>query len=86
MTTVFRILRHTDLVAAESKVNTYQALCEARPAFKRVLGAQMAAFEKGLKRSAAGQRSCSFGRNRRRAILRLAAPALDYQFGGVTYP
>lgn len=46
MTTVLRILRHTDLVAAEPKLAAYQARCEARPAFQRALRDQMAAFEK----------------------------------------
>ena len=45
MTTVLRILRHTDLVAAEPQLKAYQDRCEARPAFGRALGAQMAAFE-----------------------------------------
>ena len=45
MTTVFRILRHTDLVAAEPKLKAYQERCEARPAFQRALHDQMAAFE-----------------------------------------
>ena len=45
MTTVLRILRHTDLVAAEPRLKAYQDRCEARPAFGRALGAQMAAFE-----------------------------------------
>jgi glutathione S-transferase len=46
LTTVLRILRHTDLVAAESGLKAYQARCEARPAFQRALLAQMAEFEK----------------------------------------
>jgi glutathione S-transferase len=46
MTTVLRILRHTDLVEAEPRLKAYQVRCEARPAFQRALGAQMAAFEK----------------------------------------
>jgi glutathione S-transferase len=41
MTTVLRILRHTDLVAAEPRLAAYQA----RPAFQRALRDQMAAFE-----------------------------------------
>jgi glutathione S-transferase len=45
MTTVLRILRHTDLVAAEPRLAAYQARCEARPAFQRALRDQMAAFE-----------------------------------------
>jgi glutathione S-transferase len=45
MTTVLRILRHTELVAAEPRLKAYQDRCEARPAFGRALGAQMAAFQ-----------------------------------------
>jgi len=45
MTTVLRIARHTDLVAAEPKLAAYQARCEARPAFQRALRDQLAAFE-----------------------------------------
>jgi glutathione S-transferase len=45
MTTVLRILRHTDLVAAEPRLKAYQERCEARPAFERALSAQLAAFE-----------------------------------------
>jgi glutathione S-transferase len=45
MTTVLRILRHTDLVEAEPKLHAYKARCEARPAFQRALRDQLAAFE-----------------------------------------
>lgn len=45
MTTVLRILRHTDLVAEHSNLRDYQARCEARPAFGRALAAQMQPFE-----------------------------------------
>jgi glutathione S-transferase len=44
MATVLRILRHTDLVAA-ADLGDYLARCEARPAFRRALEAQMAVFE-----------------------------------------
>lgn len=44
MTTVLRILRHTDLVEAVPTLKAYQQRCEARPAFQRALAAQMAAF------------------------------------------
>jgi glutathione S-transferase len=44
MTTVLRILRHTDLVARFPVLAAYQARCEERPAFRRALAAQMAAF------------------------------------------
>ena len=45
MTTVLRILRHTDLVAKQPALAAYQQRCEARPAFGRALAAQMADFE-----------------------------------------
>ena len=41
MTSVLRILRHTDLVAAEPRLAAYQARCEARPAFGRALRDQI---------------------------------------------
>jgi glutathione S-transferase len=44
MTTVLRILRHTQLVAAEPLLAAYQARCEARPAFQRALQEQLADF------------------------------------------
>lgn len=47
MTTVLRMLRHTDLVAQTPNLEAYRLRCEARPAFGRALGAQMAAFERG---------------------------------------
>jgi len=47
MATVLRILRHTDLVAAEPRLLAYLVRCEARPAFGRALAAQMAAFGEG---------------------------------------
>lgn len=43
MTTVLRILRHTDLVA-DAQLGGYVARNESRPAFQRALAAQMAAF------------------------------------------
>ena len=46
MTTVLRILRHTQLVEAEPKLKAYQGRCEARPAFQRALRAHLAAFER----------------------------------------
>lgn len=45
MTTVLRILRHTELVDSEPTLKAYQSRCEARPAFQRALRDQMAAFE-----------------------------------------
>jgi glutathione S-transferase len=47
MTTVLRNLRHTDLAAADPVLAPYQARCEARPAFKRALEAQLASFHQG---------------------------------------
>jgi len=44
MTTVLRILRHTQLVAERPNLKQFQLRCEARPAFQRALQAQMAAF------------------------------------------
>jgi glutathione S-transferase len=41
MATVLRILRHTDLVAAEPTLHAYLKRCEARPAFGRALEAQL---------------------------------------------
>jgi glutathione S-transferase len=45
MTTVLRILRHTDLVQAEPRLKAYVTRCEARPAFQRALDAQLADFQ-----------------------------------------
>jgi glutathione S-transferase len=44
MTTVLRILRHTDIVAQIPVLENYRLRCEARPAFQRALAAQMAVF------------------------------------------
>lgn len=44
MTTVLRILRHTDLLDEQPVLAAYKARCEARPAFQKALGDQMAAF------------------------------------------
>ena len=44
MTTVLRIPRHCDLVAQYPMVDAYRRRCEARPAFKRALDAQMGDF------------------------------------------
>ena len=44
MTTVLRIVRHTDLVKNMPVLAAYQARCEARPAFRRALAAQLAPF------------------------------------------
>ena len=44
MTTVLRIPRHCDLVTQYPTLDAYRLRCEARPAFKRALDAQMADF------------------------------------------
>jgi glutathione S-transferase len=44
MTTVLRIPRHCDLLAQYPALDAYRLRCEARPAFKRALDAQMADF------------------------------------------
>jgi len=44
MTTVLRILRHTDLVQQMPALEAYRLRCEARPAFQKALADQMAAF------------------------------------------
>jgi glutathione S-transferase len=45
MVSVLRFLRHTRLVSDDPVLSAYQARCEARPAFQRALGAQVAPFE-----------------------------------------
>ena len=44
MTTVLRILRHTDLVAQMPVLEAYRLRCEARPAFGRAMAAHMTPF------------------------------------------
>jgi glutathione S-transferase len=44
MTTVLRMPRHTDLIAQTPNLEAYRLRCEARPAFKKALAAQMADF------------------------------------------
>lgn len=44
MTSVLRILRHTELVAEQPVLLAYQRRCEARPAFRKALTDQLAAF------------------------------------------
>lgn len=53
MTTVLRIVRHTDLVKNMPTLAAYQARCEARPAFQRALAAQLAPFAKHAPAAAA---------------------------------
>lgn len=45
MATVLQILRHTDLVASEPRLQAYLERCEARPAFQRALRDQLSSFE-----------------------------------------
>jgi glutathione S-transferase len=44
MTTVLRILRHTDVIAQMPVLEAYQRRCEARPAFGKALADQLASF------------------------------------------
>jgi glutathione S-transferase len=53
MTTVLRLVRHTDLVKNMPVLAAYQARCEARPAFKRALAAQLAPFARHAPATAA---------------------------------
>lgn len=45
MTTVLRILGHTDIVTSDERLAAYVERCTARPAFKRALDAQIADFK-----------------------------------------
>ena len=45
MATVLRILDSTDLVAEHANLVDFKARCEARPAFKRALAAQLSDYE-----------------------------------------
>ena len=44
VTSILRMVRHTDLVAESPVLAAYQTRCEARPAFRRALDDHMAAF------------------------------------------
>jgi len=44
MASVLRFLRHTDLVAGFPRVDAYLKRCEARPAFRKALGDQLADY------------------------------------------
>jgi len=44
MTTVLRILKHTDIVTSDKRLAAYVERCTARPAFKRALDAQIGDF------------------------------------------
>jgi glutathione S-transferase len=45
MTTVLRILKHTDIVTSDKRLAAYIERCTARPAFKRALDGQLGDFE-----------------------------------------
>jgi glutathione S-transferase len=45
MTTVLRILKHTDIVTSDKRLAAYIERCTARPAFKRAFNGQMADFK-----------------------------------------
>ena len=47
MTTVLRILRHTDLVSGRPALKAYQERCEARPAFRKALADHLRPFAAG---------------------------------------
>ena len=44
MTTVLRILKHTDIVTSDKRLAAYIERCTSRPAFKRALDAQLGDF------------------------------------------
>jgi glutathione S-transferase len=46
MSTVLRILKHTDIVSSDKCLAAYVERCTARPAFKRALDAQIGDFRK----------------------------------------
>jgi glutathione S-transferase len=46
MTTVLRILKHTDIVTRDKRLAAYIERCTSRPAFKRAFEAQMGDFRK----------------------------------------
>jgi glutathione S-transferase len=46
MTTVLRILKHTDIVTRDKRLAAYVERCTARPAFKRAFDAQIGDFKK----------------------------------------
>ena len=46
MTTVLRILKHTDIVTSEQRLAAYVERCTSWPAFKRAFDAQIGDFRK----------------------------------------
>ena len=47
MTTVLRMLRHTEIVAGRPALKAYQERCEARPAFRKALAEHLRSFQAG---------------------------------------
>lgn len=47
MTTVLRMLRHTDVVARRPTLKAYQERCEARPAFAKAMTDHLRPFQTG---------------------------------------
>jgi glutathione S-transferase len=45
MTTVLRILRHTDIVSARPILRAYQERCEARPAFRKAMADHLEPYQ-----------------------------------------
>jgi glutathione S-transferase len=45
MTTVLRILKHTDIVTSDKRLAAYIERCTVRPAFKRAIEAQIGDFQ-----------------------------------------
>jgi glutathione S-transferase len=45
MTTVLRILRHTDIMSERPALKAYQGRCEARAAFQKALADHLKPFE-----------------------------------------
>jgi glutathione S-transferase len=45
MTTVLRILRHTDIVSEHRALKAYQERCEARPAFRKAMADHLKPFQ-----------------------------------------
>jgi glutathione S-transferase len=53
MTTVLRILRHTDIVSGRPALKAYQERCEIRPAFRKALADHLEPFAAGSARAGA---------------------------------
>src|SRR5262249_55973397 len=45
MTTVLRVLRHTDIVSARPTLRAYQERCEARPAFQKAMANHLKPYQ-----------------------------------------